>query len=172
MKIAEIAILSTVTETDYDVVDEPASPSVANDLALLPRNDDTTKDIDSSSLQKESPTNLQHSLPLQNLPHPESRPIYPFPVDPGIPCVHFSTNKLSRKFRQLASNPEVTVTYLDKDGAGYVVVKGEAEILSAGHSAALWRDELIIYYPEGKVNDKREGRRCSLRFKNVLWLMC
>jgi len=162
MKIAEIAILST-TSYEEGVNDDTSSDtngaSINDDVIIadslssdLDNKDEALPRIFSPTLPQNAwkkSDSLVPSPPLWTGLQPESRPIYPFPVEPGIPFVHFSTNRLSRKFSQLKSTPEVSLTYLDKEGAGYVTVKGEAEILGPGESAALWRDELILYYPEG-----------------------
>ena len=164
IKVAEIAILSTMSVAGNDSIssssDEPVDGEVT-ESEHSDSNDAVSERISTQALPQSSkkhdllrsPPSAAGSLSSdsQNRLQPESRPIYPFPVEPGIPHVHFSTNRLSRKFSQLQSNPKVSLTYLDKEGAGYVTLKGEAEILSLGESATLWRDELILYYPEGKT---------------------
>lgn len=89
----------------------------------------------------------------------ESRPIAPFPINPGLNTIHFSSNRLSRKMKQLEENPQASITYLDSSGVGYVTAKGRAKILDRVESAALWRDELFLFYPEGPLGTASEPSR-------------
>lgn len=89
-----------------------------------------------------------------------SRMIEPFKTvldEEGSPIVSFNTNKLSRKYEELKKNPQVTVTYMDKNNLAYVVFKGEAKQVQAPESQKYWCSSLLLFYPEG--GDEAKGSR-------------
>lgn len=89
-----------------------------------------------------------------------SRMIEPFKTvldKDGSPILSFNTNRLSRKFEELQKNPEVTVTYMDKNNLAYAVFKGEAKQVSASDSDKYWCSSLLLFYPEG--GDASKGSR-------------
>ena len=90
-----------------------------------------------------------------------SRMIEPFKTvldKDGSPILSFNTNKLSRKFEELKRNPEVTVTYMDKNNLAYAVFKGTAVQVSPGpDSDKYWCSSLLLFYPEG--GDVSKGSR-------------
>ena len=62
---------------------------------------------------------------------PQSRLIQPFPVETdenGDISVHIGTHIETRKVEEVQNNSRVCVAYHDKEGVGYVVLKGNAYI--------------------------------------------
>jgi pyridoxamine 5'-phosphate oxidase len=63
---------------------------------------------------------------------------------------YFSTNTSSRKMREIAANPRISVYYCDHARFHGVMIAGEIEIVSdSGIKKALWNDGWERYYPEG-----------------------
>lgn len=107
----------------------------------------------------------------------KSRIVGSFPPLPSIPNIYFTTNKLSRKFQQIQKNPNVVLTYFDKDGQGSLIIDGHVEILSDGESTSMWQNLFFMFYPEGPVTEEKPESRfvviklipkrmefCSVRF--------
>ncbi|HEX2919680.1 MAG TPA: pyridoxamine 5'-phosphate oxidase family protein [Bacteroidales bacterium] len=66
----------------------------------------------------------------------------------------FTTNTSSTKVRQIIANPKVSVYYCDPRSWHGFMCQGEIEIvIDKSIKHALWIDEWIMYYPEGKDSE-------------------
>ena len=73
-------------------------------------------------------------------------------MDPFLPesdfTVWFGTNIKSRKVEQIKKDPRVTLYYLEKDGSGYVMVHGIAQIVNnQKEKDKRWKVEWEAFYP-------------------------
>jgi general stress protein 26/nucleoside-triphosphatase THEP1 len=80
--------------------------------------------------------------------YPQSRPMHLLEREEGT--LWFSTSKASRKVRQIAEDPQVTVLFVDTHRFNYASLHGVAEIVDdseRGHR--LWREEWRDDWPDG-----------------------
>jgi hypothetical protein len=90
-------------------------------------------------------------------PFPRSRMIQPFQVEidetrsgsTPSPVIYFNTNRLSRKFKELNENENVTLTYVNPKQRCYICYEGVCERVPYPQSTRHWRDWLYVFYPEG-----------------------
>lgn len=74
-------------------------------------------------------------------------------MDPFLPendlTVWFGTNSKSRKVRQIKKNPNVTLYYLEKNSAGYVVIHGKAYLIDdEKEKENKWKPEWEAFYSD------------------------
>lgn len=73
-------------------------------------------------------------------------------MDPFLPeedfTVWFGTNPASRKVSQIENDQRVTLYYLDKDGSGYVMIHGEAQLINdREEKEKRWKTDWEAFYP-------------------------
>ena len=51
------------------------------------------------------------------------------------------------------------LTYLDKEGLGYVSIQGDIEVMNDAESSTLWKDDFLIFYPEGPCTEETPESR-------------
>ncbi len=78
-------------------------------------------------------------------------------MDPFLPekdmTIWFGTNKNSRKVSEIKKNPNVTLYYADPDGAGYVVLSGNAQLIDdLAEKEKRFKEEWKQFYPENRAN--------------------
>ena len=78
-------------------------------------------------------------------------------MDPFLPesdfTVWFGTNPKSRKVKQIQKNSNVTLYYLEKNSAGYVVLHGKAQLVDdLSEKEKHWKTEWEAFYPN-KIDD-------------------
>lgn len=62
--------------------------------------------------------------------------------------VWFGTNPNSRKVSQIKNNPKVTLYYLEKNNAGYVMIQGAAKLVDDKmEKETRWKDGWEAFYP-------------------------
>lgn len=76
-------------------------------------------------------------------------------MDPFIPendlTVWFGTNANSRKVDQIKKDSRVTLYYLDSDLSGYVMIHGNAQIVTnENEKNKRWKDKWSDFYPNKK----------------------
>lgn len=77
-----------------------------------------------------------------------ARTIDPAPPDSAL-VIRFVTNPKSRKVREMARDPRVTLYYFDAKGMRYATVHGVArEVRDAARKAAAWYAEWTPFYPQ------------------------
>lgn len=63
--------------------------------------------------------------------------------------VWFGTNPKSRKVDQIKNDPRVTLYYMDKDGSGYVMIHGKAQLINdSAEKEKRWKLEWEAFYPD------------------------
>lgn len=63
--------------------------------------------------------------------------------------VWFGTNPKSRKVAQIKKNSNVTLYYAEKNNSGYVVLHGEAQLISnKKEKERYWKSEWEAFYPD------------------------
>jgi general stress protein 26 len=78
-----------------------------------------------------------------------ARPMAAIDHDEG--ALWFTTHDDSRKIREIASDPRVSIQYADTDGQNYVSVTGCArEVRDRAKIEELWMEPLRTWFPEGK----------------------
>jgi general stress protein 26 len=78
---------------------------------------------------------------------PRVRTMDPFPPE-GDFTVWFGTNPKSRKADQIKKDPRVTLYYIEKDGSGYVMIHGIAQLVNdQKEKEKRWKDEWEAFYP-------------------------
>ena len=66
----------------------------------------------------------------------------------------FTTNTSSTKVKQIVGNPKVSVYYCDPNSWHGFMCQGEIEIVKdKSIKDALWLEDWIMYYPEGKDSE-------------------
>ncbi len=76
-----------------------------------------------------------------------ARTIDPAPPDSAM-VIRFVTNPRSRKVRELARDPRVTLYYFDAKALRYVTIAGRARLVrDAAEKARLWYAEWTPFYP-------------------------
>lgn len=79
---------------------------------------------------------------------PRVRAMDAFPPENDF-TVWFGTNPESRKVNQIKNDPRVTLYYLDKDGSGYVMIHGKAQLVNdTGEKEKHWKVEWEAFYPD------------------------
>lgn len=73
-------------------------------------------------------------------------------MDPFLPesdfTIWFGTNPKSRKVNEINNNPKVTLYYLEKNSAGYVVIHGTATLVNdQSEKDKWWKTEWDAFYP-------------------------
>lgn len=67
--------------------------------------------------------------------------------------IWFGTNSNSRKVDQIKNNPKVTLYYLEKGSAGYVMIYGTAELVDdKKEKEKRWKTEWEAFYQENRDN--------------------
>mmetsp|Transcript_69888 Transcript_69888/g.167759 ORF Transcript_69888/g.167759 Transcript_69888/m.167759 type:complete len:175 (+) Transcript_69888:87-611(+) len=87
-----------------------------------------------------------------------SRLVYPTPPtaegeSPHLHFVHLGTNKGSRKFKEIAGNPQATLLYFDQEGFGVVTLKGTIIVCDEEEATARFQADWKRNYPEGSKTD-------------------
>jgi len=83
---------------------------------------------------------------------PRVRTMEPFPVEDDF-TVWFGTNSNSRKVEQIKNDARVTLYYLEKEDAGYVVISGIATLVNDEfYKNKYWKKSWEAYYQENKEN--------------------
>jgi general stress protein 26 len=85
--------------------------------------------------------------------HPQARILDPF--DPGDDfTVWLGTNAATRKVREIARDPRVTLLYFDPAGPGFVTILGRAAIVSDRQERTRrWKPEWAAFYKDGPLGD-------------------
>ena len=84
--------------------------------------------------------------------HPQSRTMDPFLPDSNM-VVWFGTNRSSRKVQEIKNNPIATLYYQAENGAGYVVLKGNAHWVDDPQlKLKYWKSDWEAFYPESREN--------------------
>jgi general stress protein 26 len=84
--------------------------------------------------------------------HPQARTMQPFPPDENM-VVWFGTNPKSRKVKEINNDPRVTLYYGDPSGDGYVVLTGNAILVSdPSEKSKRWMEEWEAFYPDRDDN--------------------
>jgi general stress protein 26 len=77
-----------------------------------------------------------------------ARTMDPFPPDKNM-LVWFGTNPRSRKVAEIRRNSQVVLYYFDREGPGYVTIRGIARLVSdPKEKARWWKDEWKAFYPD------------------------
>ena len=89
-------------------------------------------------------------ITLDKIGHPQARTMDPFSPDSNM-VVWLGTNSNSRKVKEIRNNSKATLYYEASNGAGYVVLKGNAFIVD-DHEKKLkyWKPEWDAFYPKSK----------------------
>ncbi len=91
-------------------------------------------------------------ITLDEKGHPEVRTMDPFLPDSNM-VVWFGTNINSRKVQEIKNNSKATVYYQAENGAGYVVLKGNAYwVDDLQFKSKYWKSDWEAFYPESKEN--------------------
>ncbi len=91
-------------------------------------------------------------ITLDEKEHPQARTMDPFPPDSDM-VVWFGTNINSRKVREIKNNSKATLYYQHEEGAGYVILKGNAYwVDNPKLKLKYWKSEWEDFYPESKDN--------------------
>lgn len=103
-------------------------------------------------IMRSAPTCALISLDAEG--RPRVRAMEAFPPEADF-TVWFGTNSLSRKVEQIRKDPRVTLYYLDQNESGYVMIHGQAELITDPAAKKKWwkKDWKAFYpnYPEGYV---------------------
>ena len=84
---------------------------------------------------------------------PASRLVQPLDVD-GDGALRVGTSPRSRKAHHVAAQPVATYACEDRDGYGYVAVRGPVVIRRDEElRRSVWREELELFFPEGPDGD-------------------
>jgi PPOX class probable F420-dependent enzyme len=80
--------------------------------------------------------------------HPQARIVDPFLPEEDF-TVWMATNARTRKVREIAADPRVTLLYFDRDGASYVTLIGDAVAVDdPAMKAKYWKTEWAAFYPD------------------------
>ena len=89
-------------------------------------------------------------ITLDTTGHPSARIMDPFPPGKNM-VVWLGTNKYSRKVRQIKKDSRVTLFYEAPDGAGYVLIKGNALLVNDSvKKKTYWKNEWDQFYTDNK----------------------
>jgi len=89
-------------------------------------------------------------ITLDTTGHPDARTMEPFLPDSNI-VVWLGTSIYSRKVKQIKNDSRVTLYYLARNAAGYVVIKGQAYIVQDSLKKQIyWKKEWVRFYSEDK----------------------
>lgn len=81
---------------------------------------------------------------------PRVREMSPFEAESDF-TVWFGTNPKSRKVEQIKNNSKVTLYYLEKESAGYVMIHGNASLVNNQEEKdTRWKEEWDAFYPNKK----------------------
>jgi general stress protein 26 len=79
---------------------------------------------------------------------PRVRAMDPFAPEEDL-TIWFGTNSGSRKVDQIKKDPRVSMYYLDKDGSGYVIIRGKARLVNdPEEKEKRWKAEWEAFYPD------------------------
>ncbi len=82
-----------------------------------------------------------------------SRLMHPFKPEADW-TIWFGASPRSRKVRDIEANPQVTVTYQDREEHAYVTLLGQARVVrDIEMRRKYWRAEWAIFWPEGPGSD-------------------
>jgi len=91
-------------------------------------------------------------ITLDEEEHPQARTMDPFLPDSNM-VIWFGTNINSRKVQEIKNNSKATVYYQAENGAGYVVLKGNAYWVDDPQlKSKYWKSEWEAFYPESREN--------------------
>ena len=89
-------------------------------------------------------------ITLDTTGHPDARTMDPFSPDSNM-VVWLGTSIDSRKVKQIKNDSRVTLYYLDRNAAGYVVIKGQAYIVQDSlKKQTYWKKAWSRFYSEDK----------------------
>ncbi|MGI9065096.1 MAG: pyridoxamine 5'-phosphate oxidase family protein [Pyrinomonadaceae bacterium] len=78
----------------------------------------------------------------------QARTLDPFAPDVNM-VIRLGTNSRSRKVAEIRRNPRVTLYYFDREGQGYVTIRGTARLVNDPiQKAKWWKDEWKTFYPD------------------------
>lgn len=84
---------------------------------------------------------------------PQSRIVDPFPLEDNF-TVWIATNGASRKVREIAREPRVSLTYFDQSSPGYVTLVGTADIVrDPAEKAKRWKESWVGFYKDRNRGD-------------------
>lgn len=87
-------------------------------------------------------------ISLDKSGHPQARTMDPFAPDEGM-NVWLGTNIDSRKVSEIRNDSRVTLYYEAPDGGGYVVLKGNADLIDDPKKTdKYWKKEWDEFYPD------------------------
>lgn len=79
---------------------------------------------------------------------PQARIVDPFAPEEDL-TVWIATNANTRKVREIAADPRVTLLYFDRDGASYVTLIGDGVAVNdPAMKARYWKTEWAAFYPD------------------------
>jgi len=91
-------------------------------------------------------------ITLDESGHPRVRTMDPFPPDEAM-VVWFGTNRRSRKVKEIANDPRVTLYYASPEADGYVSVHGTARLVDdPAEKARRWKEEWTQFYPDRETS--------------------
>lgn len=91
-------------------------------------------------------------ITLDDKAHPQARTMDPFSPDSNM-VVWFGTNINSRKVKEIQNNSLATIYYQALNGAGYVVLKGNAYLIDdIEKKMEYWKPGWEAFYPESREN--------------------
>lgn len=91
-------------------------------------------------------------ITLNEKEHPQTRTMDPFLPDSNM-VVWFGTNINSRKVQEIKNNSKATLYYQAENGAGYIVLKGDAYWVNDPQlKLKYWKPEWKVFYPETREN--------------------
>lgn len=86
-------------------------------------------------------------ITIDNEGRPRVREMSPFEAESDF-TVWFGTNPKSRKVEQIKNNSKVTLYYLEKESAGYVMIHGNATLVNNQEEKDnRWKVEWKAFYP-------------------------
>mmetsp|Transcript_48676 Transcript_48676/g.115697 ORF Transcript_48676/g.115697 Transcript_48676/m.115697 type:complete len:211 (-) Transcript_48676:66-698(-) len=80
---------------------------------------------------------------------PRCRAVQPAPPEQGFRSICIGTNPLTRKVKECAEDPRVSLTYLSGAGSCVAITGNLSALTSKEDRATRWRDEWSLFYPDG-----------------------
>ena len=113
----------------------------------IEQNDSTDTKLRNIAREIMSAANSCALITLDEIGLPTARTMDPFLPENDF-TVWLGTNPKSRKVTQIKNNPNVTLYYLDKNVAGYVVLHGVAELVDdQNEKEKHWKIQWEAFYP-------------------------